>query len=73
MEGGMVPVDLWKQEDTGTTDQGSKELETLMGGKFFDFPKPVSLIKRALSLIIDDDEKEELSLSLNKEFLSHLR
>ena len=62
MEGGMVPVDLWKQEDTGTTDQGSKELETLMGGKFFDFPKPVSLIKRALSLIIDDDEKEGLFL-----------
>lgn len=53
MDGGMVPVDLWKQEDTGTTDQGSKELETLMGGKFFDFPKPVSLIKRALSIITD--------------------
>jgi len=62
MEGGMVPVDLWKQEDTGTTDQGSKELESLMGGKFFDFPKPVSLIKRALSLIIDNDEKEGLFL-----------
>lgn len=52
--GGMVPVDLWKQEDTGTTDQGSKELESLMGGNFFDFPKPVSLIKRVLSLIIDN-------------------
>lgn len=46
MDGGMVPVDLWKQEDTGTTDQGSKELEELMGGKFFDFPKPVSLLSR---------------------------
>jgi adenine-specific DNA-methyltransferase len=52
--GGMVPVDLWKQEDTGTTDQGSKELELLMGGNFFDFPKPVSLIKRVLSVIIDN-------------------
>ena len=62
MEGGMVPVDLWKHEDTGTTDQGSKELENLMGGKFFDFPKPVSLIKRALSLIINDDEKDGLYL-----------
>lgn len=56
MDGGMVPVDLWKQEDTGTTDQGSKELEALMGGKLFDFPKPVSLIKRALSIIIDNEE-----------------
>lgn len=62
MEGGMVPVDLWKQEDTGTTDQGSKELEELMGGKFFDFPKPVSLIKRALALIIDKNDKEGVFL-----------
>lgn len=62
MDGGMVPVDLWKQEDTGTTDQGSKELEELMGGKFFDFPKPVSLIKRALALIIDKNDKEGIFL-----------
>lgn len=62
MDGGMVPVDLWKQEDTGTTDQGSKELEALMGGKIFDFPKPVSLIKRALSIIIDNEERTGLFL-----------
>ncbi len=62
MDGGMVPVDLWKQEDTGTTDQGSKELEALMGGKYFDFPKPVSLIKRALSIIIDKEESSGLFL-----------
>ena len=62
MDGGMVPVDLWKQEDTGTTDQGSKELEALMGGKLFDFPKPVSLIKRALSIIIDNEETTGLFL-----------
>lgn len=62
MDGGMVPVDLWKQEDTGTTDQGSKELEALMSGKFFDFPKPVSLIKRALSIIIDNEETTGLFL-----------
>lgn len=62
MKGGMVPVDLWKQEDTGTTDQGSKELEALMGGKLFDFPKPVSLIKRALSIIIDNEETTGLFL-----------
>lgn len=62
MNGCMVPVDLWKQEDTGTTDQGSKELENLMDGKFFDFPKPVSLIKRSLSLIIDNNDKDGLFL-----------
>jgi adenine-specific DNA-methyltransferase len=54
MEGGMVPVDLWNQEDTGTTDQGSKELEEILEGKYFDFPKPVSLLKRVFNHIIDD-------------------
>lgn len=53
MDGGMVPVDLWKQEETGTTDQASKELDQLMGGKYFDFPKPTSLLRRILSLVIN--------------------
>ena len=61
MNGGMVPVDLWTHKDTGTTDQGSKELETLLDGKYFDFPKPSSLIKRALKIITSED-KEALIL-----------
>ncbi len=59
MEGGMVPVDLWRQEDTGTTDQASKELETLLGRKIFDFPKPKELIKRIISLIINGDSGKD--------------
>lgn len=55
MDGGMVPVDLWRQEDTGTTDQASKELENLLGRKIFDFPKPKELIMRGISLIINGD------------------
>ena len=55
MDGGMVPVDLWRQEDTGTTDQASKELENLLGRKIFDFPKPKELIMRVISLIINGD------------------
>ncbi len=62
MDGGMVPVDLWKYEETGTTDQASIELEGLMGGKYFDFPKPVSLIKRALSLIVNEEDKDSIIL-----------
>lgn len=62
MDGGMVPVDLWKHEDAGTTDQASKDLEDLMEGKFFDFPKPVSLIKRALSLIVNDEDRDGIYL-----------
>ncbi|MCQ2077924.1 MAG: site-specific DNA-methyltransferase, partial [Bacteroidaceae bacterium] len=53
MDGGMVPVDLWSHEDSGSTDLASKELENLLGRKIFDFPKPKELIKRLLSLIIN--------------------
>jgi len=53
MEGGMVPVDLWSYEDSGSTDMASKELENLLGRKIFDFPKPKELIMRILSLIIN--------------------
>lgn len=56
MEGGMVPVDLWFHKDTGTTDQGSKELEQLLGRNIFDFPKPSSLIKRMLKINSIDEE-----------------
>ncbi|WP_295538121.1 site-specific DNA-methyltransferase [Thiolapillus sp.] len=47
---GMVPVDLWKHEDTGTTDSASKLLEDEFGRKVFEFPKPPSLIKRVIGL-----------------------
>ena len=51
----MVPVDLWHQDDTGTTDQASKELENLLGRKIFDFPKPKELVMRVISLIVNGD------------------
>lgn len=59
MKGGMVPVDLWRQEDTGTTDQASKELELLLGRKIFDFPKPKELIIRIISLIINKENNKD--------------
>ena len=63
MDGGMVPVDLWRQEDTGTTDQGSKELETLFGRKIFDFPKPSNLVARIVSLMLNgEDGKDNIIL-----------
>ena len=58
MDGGMVPVDLWLHKTTGTTDQASKDLQTLMGKKIFDFPKPIGLILRMMKIgtkIKDDD------------------
>ena len=59
MDGGMVPVDLWRQEDTGTTDQASRALEKILGRRIFDFPKPKELIMRLLSLMINGDEGKE--------------
>ena len=56
MDGGMVPVDLWRQEDTGTTDQGSKELDSLLGRKIFDFPKPKGLIISIASLMLNGED-----------------
>lgn len=50
MDGGMVPVDFWDRKSVGTTDEASKYLASLLGAKVFDFPKPYTLIKRALQL-----------------------
>lgn len=58
MEGGMVPVDLWRQQITGTTDQASKELESLLGRKIFNFPKPKELVMRIASLIVNGNKRE---------------
>lgn len=58
MEGGMVPVDLWRQQITGTTDQASKELESLLGRKIFSFPKPKELVMRIVSLIVNGNKGE---------------
>ncbi|MDE0153873.1 MAG: site-specific DNA-methyltransferase [Gammaproteobacteria bacterium] len=52
---GLVPVDLWKHEDSGTTDEGSLELERILGRAKFDNPKPTRLIKRIIRLCPHDN------------------
>jgi adenine-specific DNA-methyltransferase len=54
-DGGMVPVDLWKHEETGTTDAGGNELKGIFGSAVFDNPKPPSLIQRILQIASDKD------------------
>jgi len=58
MDGGMVPVDLWNHETTGTTDQASKELAELMEAKVFDFPKPIGLIQRMLKIATESSTND---------------
>jgi adenine-specific DNA-methyltransferase len=50
MQDGIVPIDLWSYEATGTTDEGGSQLKELFGEAVFDNPKPTRLIKRILGL-----------------------
>jgi adenine-specific DNA-methyltransferase len=50
---GMVPVDFWKYEESGTTDEGGLELKDIFGYSIFDNPKPSRLIERILKIIGD--------------------
>lgn len=59
MDGGMVPSNLWKRDDAGTTDQASAELETLIGRGIFPFPKPPRLIQKAISFFINGKEDKD--------------
>ena len=45
---GLTPINFWDNEYAGNTDNGTAEVNELMGAKVFDFPKPVQLIKRVL-------------------------
>ncbi len=50
LDDGVVPVNLWDYKSAGTLDDGTKEVNTLLGKDIFDYPKPHSLIKRMLEL-----------------------
>lgn len=52
----MVPVDIWKHQETGTTDAGGAELKSMFGKSVFDNPKPTSLISRFVRLVADNKE-----------------
>ena len=54
---GLVPVDLWRYDIAGTTDEGSKELEEILGRALFENPKPTKLIKKVISLFTDSEEE----------------
>ena len=50
LDEGIVPVNLWNYEETGTLDDGTKEVNDLLGKDIFEYPKPKSLIMRMLRL-----------------------
>ncbi|OWY24699.1 site-specific DNA-methyltransferase [Sphingobacteriales bacterium UPWRP_1] len=57
----LVPVNLWKFQDVGTGDEGTKEVNELVGKDIFSYPKPSRLIKRIINLALahNFDESEE--------------
>ena len=59
MEGGMVPTNIWKKEDAGTTDQATTELEELIGRGIFPFPKPAQLVQKAISFFINGNDDKD--------------
>ena len=59
MEGGMVPTNIWKKEDAGTTDQATTELEELIGRGVFPFPKPAQLVQKAISFFINGNDDKD--------------
>lgn len=52
----ISPVINKKENGVGTNETASSELDELMGGKFFDFPKPVSLIKHLINFCTEDGD-----------------
>ena len=51
-----TPLTIWKYQDVGHTDMAYKLLKSIFdGSKFFDYPKPIQLIKRMLQLSTSPD------------------
>ncbi|WP_205617154.1 site-specific DNA-methyltransferase [Pelomicrobium methylotrophicum] len=62
VQDGVVPVDLWAHEATGTTDEGSKTLDDILGKDIFDNPKPTRLIHRMLGIVTKGGTEPEIIL-----------
>lgn len=51
---GITPMTIWKYDEVGHSQGATQALAKMFDGKkYFDYPKPVGLIKRCLSLYTD--------------------
>lgn len=55
--GGMVPIDIWFHKETGTSDEGTREVKQVFNTENapFDYPKPTRLIRRIINLVTTPD------------------
>ncbi|MCI9081619.1 MAG: site-specific DNA-methyltransferase [Lachnospiraceae bacterium] len=53
---GMTPMTIWKYGEVGHSQDATKRLKELFENRaYFDYPKPVELIKRCIQLYADKD------------------
>ena len=53
---GVTPMTIWKYDDVGHSQSATQYLRKLMDNKaYFDYPKPVGLIKRVIELYSDNE------------------
>ncbi|MCT0164545.1 site-specific DNA-methyltransferase [Lactobacillus helveticus] len=53
---GITPMTVWPYKEVGHSQEATQQLQKLMGGKkYFDYPKPVKLIQRAVQLYSEND------------------
>lgn len=75
---GLVPVNLWKHQEVGTGEIGTREVDNFLGKEIFTYPKPSTLLKKMQkigsepdSIILDffagSGSTAQAILELNKE------
>ncbi len=47
---GVTATTVWHYDEVSHTDKSKKDLATIMQGTFFDYPKPVELIKKIIKI-----------------------
>lgn len=53
---GITPMTIWKYTEVGHSQDATKRLKELFGDKaYFNYPKPVELVKRCIRLYSDPD------------------
>jgi len=56
VKSGITPMTILKYKDVGHTQDARKETKELFNGKaYFDYPKPVLLMKTLLDIVVKDD------------------
>lgn len=54
---GVTPMTLWLREEVGDSQSASREVKKIFNDKaFFDYPKPVDLLKRCISLCTNPND-----------------